>query len=266
MLGIDISNYQKGINLSAGKYDFAIIKASEGHTFIDKSFFTFAKQLTELKKCIGAYHYARPDYGATTEDMKKEAHNFISCVNSAGLIGRAILALDWEEKNFINGELATVWLEEVEKETGTVPFIYMSYYMIEEMCRTGLKQDKYPIWVAKWSKGDYDLGSEPPSDDAINFSFNRIWQYTSNGKYPGWKGRIDLDYTPMTKEFWEIYALSSKKEEAAQEKLSSDMTWAINQKLFIGDGYGRYLPKEPLTREQAATVLKRFYDLITKMM
>ena len=29
MYGIDISNYQKNIDLTAGKYDFAIIKATE---------------------------------------------------------------------------------------------------------------------------------------------------------------------------------------------------------------------------------------------
>ena len=52
MYGIDISNWQKNIDLTAGKYDFAIIKATEGIGFKDKSFHKFAVQLTKLNKMM----------------------------------------------------------------------------------------------------------------------------------------------------------------------------------------------------------------------
>lgn len=263
MLGIDISNHQKNINLDQLNYEFAIIKASEGKTNIDKSFFNFAKQLTELKKCIGAYHYARPDVNSTRGLMKEEAHNFISCVNSANLTGKAIFALDWEEDRIVDGKLANVWLEEVEKETGVLPFVYLSESMIEPMYKSGLDH-KYPLWIAKWLSGEYELGVEPDLNKFKHEVFNSIWQYTSKGHYPGFGPCVDLDWTPMTKDGWGVYCISTKKKEAMEEKLSSDMQWAIRRGLFIGDGYGRFLPKEPLTREQAATVFKRFYDSLVK--
>ena len=96
MYGIDISNWQKNIDLTAGKYDFAIIKATEGVGFKDPSFEKFAVQLTELNKLVGCYHFARPDLHGTISSMEKEADWFITVVRNAGLLNTAILVLDWE--------------------------------------------------------------------------------------------------------------------------------------------------------------------------
>ena len=70
MYGIDISNHQRNIDLTAGKYDFAIIKATEGVSFKDLSFEKFAVQLTGLNKLVGCYHFARPDLHGTVSDME----------------------------------------------------------------------------------------------------------------------------------------------------------------------------------------------------
>ena len=53
MYGLDISHYQEGIDLSAGNYDFCIIKATEGIGYTDPAFASNAVQLTKLKKMIG---------------------------------------------------------------------------------------------------------------------------------------------------------------------------------------------------------------------
>lgn len=46
-----------------------------------------------------------------------------------------------------------------------------------------------------------------------------------------------------------------------KEELSEDMQWAIETGLIQGYGNGQYGPKDYLTREQLATVLRRFYSL-----
>ena len=46
----------------------------------------------------------------------------------------------------------------------------------------------------------------------------------------------------------------------APEVITKDMQWAIDNGIFTGYGNGKYNPKAPLTREQAATILKRFKE------
>lgn len=51
-------------------------------------------------------------------------------------------------------------------------------------------------------------------------------------------------------------------ENEKKEQLSDDMKWAIETGLFVGYGDGKYGPKDNLTREQLATVLRRYTDYI----
>lgn len=46
----------------------------------------------------------------------------------------------------------------------------------------------------------------------------------------------------------------------APEVITKDMQWAIDNGIFTGYDNGKYVPKAPLTREQAATILKRFKE------
>ena len=61
MKGIDISKWQKGLILSNIKFDFVIIKATEGATYTDPNFLDFVKQAKNLGKPYGFYHFARPE-------------------------------------------------------------------------------------------------------------------------------------------------------------------------------------------------------------
>ena len=50
MNGIDISNHQKGLNVSKVPCDFVIMKATEGTTFVDKYCDGFYQQAKKLGK------------------------------------------------------------------------------------------------------------------------------------------------------------------------------------------------------------------------
>lgn len=56
MNGIDISNWQRDINLSAIKADFVIVKATEGIGYVDKSCDAFFQKALSLGKKLGFYH------------------------------------------------------------------------------------------------------------------------------------------------------------------------------------------------------------------
>ena len=260
MYGIDISNYQKNIDLTAGKYDFAIIKATEGIGFTDRSFEKFAVQLTELNKLVGCYHFARPDLHGTIHDMEKEADWFISVVRNAGLLNKAILVLDWETEPMDREDLLKAFIFRVKSKTGITPFIYGSKSKFKSW-KNWWSMSYCPIWMASWpSISRPSVGVDPgftKPDKTVNW---RIWQYTSTGTYPNYKGNIDLDYCELTVEEWKKLAGMKTEYAEVPEIITEDMQWAIDNGIFTGYGNGKYGPKEPLTREQAATILKRFKE------
>lgn len=253
---MDISNYQNKIDLSVGTYDFAIIKATEGIGFVDKSFNKFAVQLTELNKLIGCYHFARPDLNGTISGMEREANHFWNTVKNAGLENNAILVLDWETEPMDSPTLIEAWTTEIEELTGRKPFIYGSRSKLKNwMGYKAVKEN--PIWVAVWpNTTKYEVGTDPgllkPADSIVPW---KIWQYSSTGRYPNFSGNIDLDYCKMNKEEWLSMAGYKAPE---KEIISEDMKWAIDAGLFHGYKDGKFHPQDPLTREQAASVLRRY--------
>ena len=260
MYGIDISSWQKNIDLTAGKYDFAIIKATEGAGFKDNSFHKFAVQLTKLNKLIGCYHFARPDLNTSESDMEEEADWFINTVKSEGLLNKAILVLDWETEPMDREDLLNAFILRVENQTGITPFIYGSRSKLNSW-KNWWAINHCPIWIAVWpsvlrTPVGVDPGFKKP-DKTVNWS---IWQYSSRGTYPNYNGNIDLDYCELTAEEWKKLAGMKTEPAEVPEVITKDMQWAIDNGGFTGYGNGKYDPKAPLTREQAATILKRFKE------
>lgn len=258
MYGMDISSYQSKLDLTKGTYDFAIMKATEGVGFTDKAFHNFAVQLTELDKLVGCYHFARPDLHGTVSGMEKEADWFIQKVKDEGLLNKAILVLDWEREPMDREELVKAWVLRVESQTGITPFIYGSRSKLNGW-KNWWAMSHCPIWMAVWPTIQrHQVGVDPglihPSK-TVNWS---IWQYSSTGKYPGFSGNIDLDYCEFNKDTW--LKMAGHKEETAKEVINKDMKWAIENGLFTGYGNGLYGPKDPLTREQAATLFRRYTE------
>lgn len=255
MYGIDISNHQSKIDLSRGNYDFAIIKATEGVGFIDQSFKKFAEQLTELDKLIGCYHFARPDLHNTVSEMEEEADWFVKVVKDQGLLNKAILVLDWEVEPMDRKYLMMAWVLRVENQTGITPFIYSGKYKLSTWKNWWVIQH-CPIWMAVWpSINRHNVGVDPGYPLPKKVVKWLIWQYSSTGIYPGYPGNIDLNYAEINKQEWEMYAGVEKD---VPEVISDDMKWAINEGLFAGYEDGKFYPENPVTREQLATVLRRY--------
>lgn len=260
MYGMDLSNYQKQIDLRKGNYDFCIIKATEGIGYIDKSFHRYSAQLTDLNKLIGCYHFARPDLHGTEIGMKNEAYCFIETIKDAGLLGKAILVLDWETEPMDREDLLTSWLETVKEKTGVVPFIYGSKSKLNKW-KDWKALKNYPIWVAQWPTVQPLLVG-----DKINFkepvlngeNVWKIWQYSSTGLYPDFNGTVDLDYASMNEDEWKRLSGVTVEEES----ISSDMQWAVDVGLFAGYEDGTYRENEALTRGQAAALFRRFTKII----
>ena len=71
MLGIDISNWQAGFNITNSGVDFCIVKATEGVGFVDKTCDAFVQQCINNNIPFGYYHFNR------TNNANKEAEFLI---------------------------------------------------------------------------------------------------------------------------------------------------------------------------------------------
>lgn len=256
MFGIDISNIQNKINLYNGKelFDFAIIKVSEGKTLKDKSAIKFSSELRDMGKLIGCYHFCRPDLNSPED----EAENFIDAVYSCDLLHNAILVADWETSTEGNTEWLQNFCSLVYNKTGVIPLVYGSSNVLSSI--RNYMGNEIHLWVAQWPNTvKYTVGSGPDELRPKTKCPWEIWQYSSTGIFPRYSGRIDLDFSTLSREEWVTMARGNPK-----ETITEDMRWAIDIGLFGGYKDGTYRPNEPLTRQQAATLFRRYNNIIVQ--
>lgn len=204
MNGIDISRYQKGINLAQTPCDFVIVKASQGaSSYVYPTFKEQIEQADSLGKLLGVYHYASQG-GAIAE-----AEKFLRTVDK--YIGRAILCLDWEKDenvNFGNPQYALSWLKYVEQKTGIKPFIYMSKSVARQYSK--IWDASFPFWCAQYKKNNVPTTYvDNPWTDTKGFGPWKdcaMLQYSSKGHLPGFNGDIDLDKAYISAEEWKMFA------------------------------------------------------------
>lgn len=269
MIGIDISSWQTGLDLSKSKdyFDFCIMKATEGVGFTDTSFSNFVVQSTKLEKLIGAYHFARPDIHGTIKGMEEEATWFCNVVETAGIVGNGILVLDWETQPMDREDLITAWMNKVVELIGVIPFIYGSKSKLSTTAFNKIIKD-WPIWMAAWpsmeklpiSTANKWVDNYKPKRTNIDW---RIWQFSATGSMEGFNGNVDFDWTDMSVIDWKVAAGQYNMDVYPEkEVISEDMQWAIDLGIIKGNGKGYYGVKDILTKEQIITILKRYNDTI----
>ena len=108
--GIDISNYQRGLDLAQVPCDFVICKATEGTTIVHNTCDPWIQQAIKLGKLWGFYHFMNG------EDPIAQAKHFVaSCRN---YFGNGIPVLDYEMYGRIGTDKAKQFLDYVYDQTG----------------------------------------------------------------------------------------------------------------------------------------------------
>lgn len=258
MYGIDVSAYQKGLDLSLLDIDFVIIKATEGIGSVSSTFFDFVEQAKQNNLLIGCYHFARPDLHGNVASMEKEADFFLNTVTKAGLLDKAILVLDWETEPIDRPDLIQAWLDIISHKSKATPIIYGSKSKLSSKTFQPF-WNRYPFWVAQWPTSKAVIGCQPYIGSLPDVPFDYdIWQFSANGRtsYDS-KMSIDCDYSFLSKEQWMRLAGT---EPEVYESLSIEMQWAIDNRIIAGYGDSKYGPKDPCTREQVAAMLYRYHQ------
>lgn len=196
MQGIDISNWQKGIDLSAVPGDFAICKATEGTNYVSPDFYRQMDQAKSCGKLIGAYHYLN---GAGAE---AEAAHFCNTISK--YIGEAIIVADWEpgsNKAWGNDDYVRRFCQAVVNKTGVRPIIYSSKSYFPFVIANEMNLGD---WIAQYADNNITGYQEHPWNEGAYSCVIR--QYSSHGRLPGFAGNLDLDKAYINAEQWMKYA------------------------------------------------------------
>ena len=211
--GIDISNWQKGIDLTAVPGDFFIAKATQGTSYVSPDCARQVEQGRAAGKLFGVYHYI------SGGNANAEAEFFVN--NVKNWVGLGIMALDWESgENSAWGNVA--YLEQMTKRvielTGIPPMLYGSASVINQLKQVA---DKYNcgLWVAQYP--DYNKTGyleTPWNEGAYSCA---IRQYSSSGRLSGYNGNLDLNKFYGDRAAWMLYANPKSSNPSTQPETPS---------------------------------------------
>lgn len=200
MNGIDISNYQRGLDLSVVPCDFAIMKATEGYSIVHDTCDPWVQECKRLGKKWGFYHFL------AGLDPVKEADFFVdSCLN---YFGEGIPVLDYEMYGRIGTAGAKQFLDRVYERTKVRCVVYMSRSVCTEEDWSAIAPN-HALWVAQYANNNATgYQSDPwfPAGSIGAFSAVTMHQYSSSGRLSGYNGNLDLDIAYLDADGWDRIA------------------------------------------------------------
>ena len=209
--GIDISHWQKGLNVEKVDADFIIVKATEGVGYTDDCFKAWADKVIKSGKKLGIYHFAT---GRTSG--AEEAFYFWKVVQKYN--GKAWFFLDWEANAIKKGvSYAKAFLDNFYKVSGKRCGIYMSQSVTTRYNWLSVAKN-YPLWVAGYPNNNSTKYYHPSQYKNLGaWDKAAIRQYSSHGKVDGYSGRLDINCFYGSKADWDKYAGIKTTEKPKEE-------------------------------------------------
>lgn len=198
MNGIDISNWQNGINLDAVPYDFIIAKATQGKTYVSPDCARQVEQARARGKLFGVYHYIDGS-GAIGE-----ADFFID--NIENWVGEGMLCLDWESNQnsaWGNEDYLRQVAQRVIDRTGIPPVIYVQQSRMAQV-KPIADALNCALWIAQYANMNATGYQDAPWNEGAYSC--AIRQYSSCGRLSGYSGNLDLNKAYMDATAWKKYA------------------------------------------------------------
>lgn len=197
--GIDISAHQGNIDLGAlrDQIDFAIIRVGYGVSgSIDSKFKRNADLCEQLGLPYGFYWYS---YALNVSGAQTEADHFLSAIApynpTMGCWFDMEDADGYKKRNGMPSnstlrDMCYAFCEKVEN-AGYYSGIYASLSWFRNQL-AGDRLSRFDKWVAMWpTSGGKQRGLNISPDEQTDWS---MWQFTSDGKFNGYSGRLDTNY------------------------------------------------------------------------
>lgn len=183
--GIDISNWQAGINLAAVPADFVIAKATQGTGYVSSDCARQVEQARQVGKRFGVYHYV------SGGNAVAEANYFVD--NCANWVGKGLFCIDWESNENSawgnEGYLEQV-VAQVKARTGIPPIIYVQASRYAQVAAVANRQN-CGLWIAQYANMNPTGYQSTPWNEGAYACVIR--QYSSTGRLPGYGGNLDLN-------------------------------------------------------------------------
>lgn len=188
--GCDLSSYEPDVNWEelAKAKKFVFLRVSHGVEVKDVVFQRFWKAAKQHGVIRGAYHYLMPN-----QPIQPQIDYFISAVGALE-VGDLPPVLDLEEPEIWQHiaqadrvPLVLRFLEAMEKAFGVTPMLYCSPSFIPNVLGTANAEPlkRFPLWIANYRVAQPTV---PKPWDRWTF-----WQFTPEGKCPGFNGTCDLN-------------------------------------------------------------------------
>lgn len=185
--GIDVSYYQGTINWSqvkASGVKFAVIRVSDGTTFLDPKFSTNWTNAKAAGVVVGAYQFFRP-----SQDPTAQADLVVTQLQAAGFTKSDIPpVIDVEVTEGMSSSTiisrVNTWLARIQSKLGRTPLLYTSPGFWSGLGNPTPSPLPY-LWVAHWTS---NCPTIPP-----NWTTWKFWQYSATGTVPGISTDVDMD-------------------------------------------------------------------------
>ena len=181
--GIDVSRYQGDIDwraVAADGIEFAMIKALQGQSAVDKRFLQNAQGAQAAGIPFGVYVYSK---AKTADEARAEALAAIDLTD--GFTLRYPVALDVESAHFremesgLLADIINAFCSEI-KSSGLMPIIYSNKDWLTNVIPEDCSR-RWDVWLAQWRKSDPDYQGP-----------YTMWQY-GRGEVAGVSGKVDMD-------------------------------------------------------------------------
>ena len=187
--GPDVSGYQHpngaSINwtkVAAEGHEFAIVKATEGTSYVNKYFAADYSGIRKAGMVRGSYHFARPAYPIAKTALA-QAKFYVAHLGSVTTTKTLPPALDLEVDGGLGRTALIAWAQnfllDVRNLTGRTPMIYTYPWFWQVALGDAPAFKRYPLWMAAYHGTTPDAGAT-------------LWQYTAGAKVSGIKGLVDM--------------------------------------------------------------------------
>lgn len=200
--GIDVSYWQKDIQVQNIKGDFVIVKATGGKGYVNPYCDRVYQRAKNAGKLVGFYHFAH-DNGFQGSAIE-EADFFVD--NTRNYFGEAIPILDWEGDNKTDVNWALTFLNRVKERTGVKPLFYTYTSVINSVDFSPIAKQDYGLWIANYGRNDrlYDY-KQPSPPQSNGWSVIAMYQYSSNTVLNGYDKELDANVFYGDANTWKAY-------------------------------------------------------------
>lgn len=183
MRGVDISHYQAGLTIQQLKnsgIDFAIIKLTEGTTYVDPSAFEFYKEAYTTGFPVGCYCYS---HALNAQQAMAEAAYLMDTIKGFPMPCGIYIDIERDDQLALpENELRNVilgWCAGIGGR-GYIPGVYGSEGTLWAKVNANSLPVGTLVWVARWSSN----APNTPCD---------LWQTSDKGHIDGYGGPVDTD-------------------------------------------------------------------------